>query len=64
MPDWKDHIRQRLAHLSLDGAREADIVEEITLFLDDCYAEARSAGAARSHSRPRDCSPSRIGKFH
>ena len=45
MPEWKEHIRRRLAGQSLDGARELEIVEEVSQCLEDCYAEARAAGA-------------------
>jgi hypothetical protein len=29
MPDWKAVVRERLAGLHLNGAREAEIVEEL-----------------------------------
>ncbi len=46
MPDWKPEIRQRLAGLKLEPAREAAIVEELAQHLDDCYAELVTSGAA------------------
>ena len=45
MPDWKQEIRQRLASLMLEPAREAEIVEELAQHLDDRYAELRAGGA-------------------
>ena len=45
MPDWKQEIRQRLARLRLEPAREAEIVEELAQHLDDRYAELRAGGA-------------------
>jgi putative ABC transport system permease protein len=45
MPEWKDEIKDRLASLNLDPAREAEIVEELAQHLNDRYAELRSSGA-------------------
>jgi putative ABC transport system permease protein len=44
MPDWKLHIRQRLANLQLEATREAAIVEELAQDLDDCYAALLAGG--------------------
>jgi len=35
MPDWKNEIRKRLAHLAFELIREAEIVEELTQHLQD-----------------------------
>jgi len=43
MPDWNEPIRSRLRPLNLPGARENEIVEELSLHLDDRYAELRRA---------------------
>jgi putative ABC transport system permease protein len=45
MPDWKEEIRQRLASLKLEPAREAEIVEELSQHLEDRYAESLASGA-------------------
>jgi predicted permease len=50
MPDWKPEIRERLANLKLEPAREAAIVEELAQYLDDCYAELRSSGSTESEA--------------
>src|SRR5262245_52418776 len=50
MPDWKPEIRRRLANLRLAPAREAAIVEELALYLDDCYAELLAGGAAEAEA--------------
>ncbi len=42
MSDWKPEIRQRLAGLKLEPTREAAIIEEIVLYLDECYEELSS----------------------
>jgi len=34
MPDWKKEIRERLAGLRLAPTREAEIVEELTQYLE------------------------------
>jgi hypothetical protein len=45
MPEWKQEIRLRLAGLKLEPAREAEIVEELSQHLDDCYAQSLASGA-------------------
>ena len=45
MPDWTGEIRRRLAPLALVPEREAEIVQELTQHLEDCYADAVSRGA-------------------
>src|SRR5262245_42824349 len=42
---WKQEIRERLANLKLDPAREAEIVEELSQHLEDRYAESLASGA-------------------
>jgi putative ABC transport system permease protein len=51
MPDWKPEIRQRLASLKLEPAREAAIVEELAQHLDDRYAESLAGGATEAEAR-------------
>ncbi len=54
MPDrteWRDHIRPHLASLRLDPAREAEIVEEISLHLDERYEELLLAGTTPEQAR-------------
>ena len=46
MPDWNADLRARLASLALSPAREADIVEELSQHLDDCYRESIAGGAS------------------
>ncbi|MBO0861193.1 MAG: ABC transporter permease, partial [Chloracidobacterium sp.] len=50
MPDWKPEIRWRMAGLKLEPAREAAIVEELALYLDDCYAELLASGATEAEA--------------
>src|SRR5262245_13351099 len=45
MPEWKQEIKERLAPLKLEPAREAEIVEELAQHLEDRHAELLSAGA-------------------
>jgi putative ABC transport system permease protein len=45
MPDWKSHIRPRLASLRLSPAREAEIGEELAQHLDERWRELVAAGA-------------------
>ena len=51
MPDWSREIRERLAGLGLDAAREASVVEEIGQHLDDRYAELVARGAPSEAAR-------------
>ena len=46
MPEWKRELDRRLAALSLDPARAADIVEELTQHLSDRHAEILAGGAS------------------
>jgi putative ABC transport system permease protein len=45
MPDWKSHIRPRLASLRLSPAREAEIAEELAQHLEQRWRELVAAGA-------------------
>src|SRR5437899_6425297 len=45
MPDWKREIRERLARLRLAPTREAEIVEELSQYLEDCYEALLAAGS-------------------
>jgi putative ABC transport system permease protein len=45
MPDWKPHIRPRLASLRLSPSREAEIAEELAQHLDDRWRELVARGA-------------------
>jgi putative ABC transport system permease protein len=44
MPDWREHLRPRLAGLRLSPAREAEIVDELSQHLDERYEELRAGG--------------------
>src|SRR2546425_11027658 len=44
MPDWKQKIRERLAGLRLEPAREAEVIAELADHLEDRYQELRAAG--------------------
>src|SRR5262247_4344835 len=50
---WKQEIRNRLAPLKLEPAREAAIVEELSQHLDDCYAELLAGGATPEEAARR-----------
>jgi putative ABC transport system permease protein len=45
MPDWKSHIRSRLASLRLSPARESEITEELAQHLADRWHELMANGA-------------------
>jgi predicted permease len=51
MPDWKAVVRERLAGLHLNGAREAEIVEELAQDLEDRYGELRARGASEAEAQ-------------
>ncbi len=50
MPDWKAEIIGRLAGLQLAPTREAAIVEELTQYLEDYYAELLSGGVTSAEA--------------
>ncbi|MEY2485355.1 MAG: hypothetical protein QOH39_1003 [Verrucomicrobiota bacterium] len=50
MPDFKEEIRKRLATLQLSPTREAEIVEELSLHLDDQYEESLSHGGTETEA--------------
>lgn len=51
MPEWKPDIRNRLASLRLDPARENGIVEELAGHLEDRYREMLAQGASGEEAR-------------
>jgi putative ABC transport system permease protein len=51
MPEWADDVRARLASLRLAPPREAEIVEELSQHLDDCYQELIAGGASPDEAR-------------
>jgi len=56
VPEWKSEIRQRLANLKLEPAREAAIVEEFAQHLEDRYEELLVSGAAPAEAERRTLS--------
>src|SRR5215468_5520861 len=46
MRDWDKEIRQLLANMKLEPAREAEIISEISQHLDDRYQELVAGGVA------------------
>jgi predicted permease len=44
MPDFREELRQRLARLNLDPTREASIVEEVALHMEDRYRDLLAQG--------------------
>jgi predicted permease len=51
MPEWTEHLRARLATLSLSPAREAEIIEELSQHLDERYQELRTGGATDAEAQ-------------
>ncbi|MGH7653608.1 MAG: permease prefix domain 1-containing protein, partial [Gemmatimonadaceae bacterium] len=51
MPEWSEEIRRRLASLSLSPEREAEIVEELSLHLDECVRTFAARGVAPDAAR-------------
>jgi putative ABC transport system permease protein len=50
MPDWKPHVRARLASLRLSPSRETEIVEELAQHLDDRWRELIAGGASEEEA--------------
>ena len=53
MPDFREEIRKRLAHLNLAAPREAAVVEELAQHLEEQCEEAISRGATEEQARER-----------
>src|SRR6185295_15773613 len=51
MPDWKKEISERLAGLRLTPTREAEIVDELTQYLEDYYDELLAGGITEAEAR-------------
>ncbi len=51
MPDWREAIRERLIRLSLSGAREGEVIEELAQHLEDRYSELRARGISEQEAR-------------
>lgn len=51
MRDWAKEIRRRLGPAQLQGASEADVVEELAQHVEDRYVELQSRGVAESDAR-------------
>ncbi len=51
MSDWQEAIRDRLAQLHIDGAAEAEIIEEVAQHLEDCYRELLDRGVSDEEAR-------------
>jgi putative ABC transport system permease protein len=51
MSDWHEAVDRRLATLGIPPLRRADILEEVTAYLQDRYEELRSAGCTADDAR-------------
>src|SRR5262245_61251425 len=51
MPEWTTALRARLAGLKLHPEREAEIIEELSVHLDDRYDELRRDGLPPSEAQ-------------
>src|SRR5262245_18084897 len=67
MADWTDELRPRLTGLRLEPAREAEIIEELSVHLDDCARELMHEGLPQTDARRRVLddlgSPARLKEF-
>ena len=50
MPDWRAYVKSKLPPLGLRGAREAEIVDELTQELEECYATALARGVSEEEA--------------
>jgi putative ABC transport system permease protein len=50
MPDWAQHLREKLSTVRLSPAREAEIVEELSQHLDDRWRELIAGGASEEEA--------------
>jgi len=50
MPDWRAYVKSKLPPMGLRGGREAEIVDELTQELEQCYATALARGASEEEA--------------
>jgi hypothetical protein len=50
MPDWKAIVHERLAALRLNGAQEAEVVEELAQDLEERYEELLGRGVPKDEA--------------
>jgi putative ABC transport system permease protein len=50
MPDWKPHVRSRLASLRLSPTRESEIIEELSQHLEDRWRELVAGGTSEDEA--------------
>ena len=53
MPEWKQLVRERLQGLKLEGARENEIVDELSQHLEDRYDALRCTGLSEAEAHRR-----------
>src|SRR5258708_15783381 len=53
MHTWQQLVRERLRGVNLEGAREAQVVEELAQYLEDAYDECRARGASADEALQR-----------
>ncbi len=51
MPDFREEVRNRLAHLNLEPTREASIVEEVALHMEDRYRDLLAQGGSAEEAQ-------------
>jgi putative ABC transport system permease protein len=51
MLDFREEVRKRLAHLNLEPTREASIVEEVALHMEDRYRDLLAQGAGADQAQ-------------
>ncbi len=51
MPDFREEVRKRLARLNLEPTREASIVEEVALHMEDRYRDLLAQGAGADQAQ-------------
>ena len=65
MPDWNRIVHERLAGLKLEGASEAEIIDELAQHLEDRYQELLTEGVPQAEAQriaiePLNASPSLV----
>lgn len=50
MRNWKEEIEKHLSQLQIEPTREAEIVEELSQHLDDCYEQYLQSGATEEEA--------------
>src|ERR1051325_3398626 len=57
MPDWREQVRRRLPPISVSPERDAEVVAELALQMEQAYADALASGGGEAEAERRARAP-------